>query len=309
MVRVMKIIVSRQKFKRMTSIESVTTCEAQSAALDEKSSLFPSQPTIQNGRHKFRCRHINLTFLGYFSYIMLLLWQLVGSALYFMRAYYCCIKERHTTFRCSNFATFSHSQELELAWLISLGFCIAIFAFFLSKVPGFLGYSVIFRKAIRLPAFWSLAMLTVIEMVGFAVILYLSNLTKLQICLVVSFSCNGIVLIGIICVLNFTQVNPVKNYSCLAFLFCKLTLIILFVQIFMIFIIGSVQFAFKVTGLDDLGRSANFVTIFRKLREFPQVLFYYRMSVFFFHKLFMDNKNILSHCQYLTNGHGKNNQI
>ena len=64
-------------------------------------------------------------------------------------------------------------------------------------------------------------------------------------------------------------------------------------------ICNTVQFAFKVTGLDEVGTSADFVTIFRKLREFPQVIFFYRIAVFVWHKLFLDNKNVLSHCQRL----------
>ena len=73
----------------------------------------------------------------------------------------------------------------------------------------------------------------------------------------------------------------------------------LFVQIFTIFAVGTVQFAFKVTGLDEVGTSADFVKLFRKLREFPQVIFFYRMAAFVWHTLFLDNKNVLSHCQLL----------
>lgn len=292
-------------------MESSESCHS-SVSLNENSCLLPAQSTIQNGRRKLSCRLINLTYFGYGLYVILLLWQLVGSTLYFMRAYYCCIKERHTSFRCSNFPTFPHSQELQLAWLMSQDVCIAVFAFSLSTVPGFLGFSVILRKAIRLPAFWTLTMLTIIEIIGFCVILYLNDLTDIQICLVTNFCFHGIALIFIMSVLNFTPVNPVKNrYSSLGLVLCKVTLITLFVQIFIIFVIGSVQLAFKVTGLDDVGRSANFVTVFRKIREFPQVVFYYKAAAFFFHKLFMDNKNILSHCQHLRsrNEHGENNAI
>ena len=292
-------------------MDSKNNCEA-AVSLNENSCLLLAQSTIQPVRRKFNCRCIKRTYLGYLSFVLLLVWQIVGSVLYFMRAYYCCIQERHTSFRCSNFATFPHSQELELAWLISQDVCIAIFVFSLSTIPGFLGYSVIFRRATRLPAFWTLTMLKIMEVIGFCIIIHFNNLTTMQICLVVNFCVHGMSLICIMCVLNFTPINPVKNScSSLALVFCKLTLAILFVQTFVIFIIGSVQFAFKVTGLDDMGRSANFVTVFRKLREFPQVIFYYRAMAFFFHKLFMDNKNILSHCQYLRirNDPGEDNPI
>lgn len=282
-------------------MESVESCES-SESVREKSRLLPREPTIQSGRRTFTSnfRLLNLTNLGYFAYGGFLLWLMIGLALYFVRAYYCCIKERHTSFRCSNFATFRHSQELELAWLISLNISLALVLFFLWKIPGFIGYSVIFRKSTRLPMFWTLTMLKILEIIGFIIIIFLNTLTAIQIFLVVNFCLLGILLISITCALNFTEINSVKN-SCsfVVHVFCKLTLIILFVQIFVIFIVGSIQFAFKVTGLDDIGRSANFITVFRKLREFPQCVFYYKMSAFFFHKLFIDNKNILSHYQYL----------
>ena len=283
-------------FLRMSSLKSLANSEDQLPCRSENSSLLPIQ---SNAKRNGRCR-INLVYTGYILYLMLLLWLIAGSVLYFVRAYFCCIKERHTSFRCSNVVTFPHSQELELAWLLSQVVCMVTFAFFLRKVPGFLGYSVIFGKAIRLPTFWSITLLQMMETIGFAIIIYFSDLTKMQISLVVSFCLHGMSLIAIMSVLNFTPVNPVKNiYNNLALLICKLTLIVLFVQIFIIFTVGSVQFAFKVTGLDDLGKSANFVKVFRQLREFPQVIFYYKASVFFFHKLFLDNKNILSSGEYL----------
>ncbi|KAJ7357680.1 hypothetical protein OS493_023813 [Desmophyllum pertusum] len=213
----------------MTSMQSLEPSEASVSRMEALPLISAQTATRRRGSHKFRLASpcINLACL---SFSLLLLWQLVGTVLYFIRAYYCCIKERHTTFRCSNFTAIPHSQELELAWLISQDISIAIFSFTLSKVPGFLGYSVIFRKATRLPAFWSLTMLHAMQVIGF---------------------------------------------------------------------VGSVQFAFKVTGLDEVGRSADFVTLFRKLREFPQVVFYYSTAAFVWHKLFLDNRNILSHYQLL----------
>ena len=294
------LLFSARNLTEQICMDSMERCES-SASPSENSYLLPTRPTIQNGRREFSCRSLlNVTCLKYFSFVVIVLWQLFGSALYLIRAYYCCMKERHTTFRCSNFATFRHSQELELAWLISLSACIVAFAIFLRKIPEFLGYSAIFRKAVRLPTFWTLTMLKIIEVIGFGVIIYFNKLSTLQICLIASFCALGTVLIFIVCVLNFTPVNLVRSSSgSLVLAFYKLTLLILSEQIFVIFLIGSVQFAFKVTGLDDVGRSANFVTVFRKLREFPQVVFYYKMSAFLFHKLFMDNNSILSHCQRL----------
>lgn len=259
--------------------------------------LISAQTVTQRRGHKFRSY---LTNLACFLYVILLLWQLVGTVLYFMRAYNCCLKQRHTTFKCKNFTVIPHSQELELTWLISQDVNVVILVFVLSKVPGFLGYSVIFIKSVRLPAFWTLSMLHMMQIIGFGIIIYVNSVSSMQLCLIIAFCFHGISLMGMACMLNFTPIHRVKNSSgYFVFLLCKLTIVTLFVQIFIIFVVGTVQFAFKVTGLDEVGKSADFVTLFRKLREFPQVIFYYRIAAFVWHKLFLDNRNVLSHCQLL----------
>ena len=253
-----------------------------------------------------RCQKVKsyLSNLACVLFALLLLWQLIGTVLYFMRAYHCCLKERHATFRCTNYTAIPYSQELELAWLASQDFSVAVLVFALSKVPGFLGYCVTFKKAVRLPAFWSLTMLHAMQTVGFAIIIYVNfnKVSSKQICLIIVFCLHGIALLGMVSLLNFTPINRVKNSSGLfVFLLFKLTLAALFVQVFTVFVVGTVQFAFKVTGLDEMGSSADFVTLFRKLREFPQVVFYYRIAAFVWNKLFLDNKNVLSHNQLLRN--------
>lgn len=280
----------------MTSEGSISNCGAAISRM-ETLPLISVQAASQRRGHKFRSYLSNLACC---LYVSLLLWQLVGTVLYFMRAYYCCLKERHTSFRCKNFTKIPHSEELELAWLISQDFNIAILVLVLGRVPGFLGYSVIFFKSVRLPAFWTLLMLQTMQITGYVVIICLNNVSSMQICLIIAFCFHGITLLGLACLLNFTPVHRVKNSNgYFAFLLCKLTLVTLFVQIFTTFAVGTVQFAFKVTGLDDVGRSADFVTLFRKLREFPQVVFFYRMGAFVWHKLFLDGRNVLSHCQLL----------
>lgn len=259
--------------------------------------LISPQKATQRRGHKFRSYLCNL---ACFLLVLFLLWQLVGTVLYFMRSCYCCLKERRASFRCKNFTGISHSTELELSWLISQDVNVAVLVFALRKVPGFLGCSVVFRKSVRLPAFWTLSMLHTMQIIGFGIIMYLNNVSSMEICLIIAFCFHGIALVGMACMLNFTPLHPIKNSNgYFAFLLCKLTLVTLFVQIFTIFAVGTVQFAFKVTGLDEVGTSADFVTLFRKLREFPQVIFFYRMAAFVWHKLFLDDRNVLSHCQLL----------
>lgn len=276
-------------------MESKQSCDTLNAVtVDESHELQPQVAIPEYGLCSFR-----RCFARGFS-VVFLLWQLVGSVLYFIRAYSCCIEQREASFRCSHAAAFPHSQEYELAWLMSLNAYIILFTFILSKIPGFLGFAVIPRKAIRLPVFWALASLQITQMIAFGIIMHFNSLTSVQIFMVANFCLFGMGIICIICVLNFTAISSIKNsHGSLTYVFSKLALVLLFQQTFVIFIVGALQLAFKVTGLDDVGRSANFVIVFRKLREFPQVIFFYKTSTFLFRKIFMDYNNIMIHGQYL----------
>ena len=280
----------------MASKRSLNSSEAAISQV-ETVPLISAQTATERRAHKFRSY---LSSLACGLYVIFLLWQLVGTVLYFMRAYFCCLNERRASFRCKNYTGIAHSEELELTWLISQDINIAILVLVLRNVPGFLGYSVIFIKSVHLPAFWTLWMLHTIHIIGYGIIMYLNSVSSMEICLIVAFCFHVIALLGMACMLNYTPVHRVKNSSgYLTFLLCKATVVTLFVQTFTIFVVGSVQFAFKVTGLDEVSTSADFVTLFRKLREFPQVVFFYRMAAFLWHKLFLDNRNVLSHCQLL----------
>ena len=181
----------------------------------ETSPLISAQTARQS-----RCQKVKsyLSNLACVLFALLLLWQLIGTVLYFMRAYYCCLKERHATFRCANYTAIPYSQELELAWLASQDLSVVILVFVLSKVPRSLGYSVIFKKSLRLPAFWSLfleSILNAIHIIGLGIIMFLNfnNVSSIQICLIIVFCLHGIALLGMVCVLNFTPINRVKNSS------------------------------------------------------------------------------------------------
>lgn len=257
--------------------------------------------SVQRKKDRFRDKlKARLSNLACCSFVLLLLWQITGAVLYFLRAYDCCLRERHTTFSCVNSTKIPHSEELELTWLLSQDISIALVAFFLRKVPGFLGFRAILKKAVRMPAFWSLVALHAMQIVGLTMIVYFNKVIHVKICLIAAFCLHGLTLIAILFVLNFTPLNRIRRWcDYFVFILFKFTLAVFFLQTFTIFVVGSVQFAFKVTGLDEVGRSANFVTIFRRLREFPQVIFYYRTTTFFWHKLFFDNRNILGHFQIL----------
>ena len=52
---------------------------------------------------------------------------------------------------------------------------IGLIPFVLRKVRGLLGLLAILKKAVRMPAFWSLMAMLAMQIVGFTIIMYLTN--------------------------------------------------------------------------------------------------------------------------------------
>jgi hypothetical protein len=60
------------------------------------------------------------------------------------------------------------------------------------------------------------------------------------------------------------------------------------------------QFGFQVTGLDYSAEStSSFHKIFAVMRRFGEVIYYYNIEKFLWVKLFVDNRDILSHMEIL----------
>ena len=82
--------------------------------------------------------------------------------------------------------------------------------------------------------------------------------------------------------------------------FLKLNIFLLFLTYFIEFVIGSFQFALHIYGIDDdLGISSVFMTLVGAIRRLTAVVFCYRIYSFYWEKLFVDNRNILCHHDYL----------
>ena len=82
--------------------------------------------------------------------------------------------------------------------------------------------------------------------------------------------------------------------------FFKLNMFILFSSYFGQFVISSVQFALHIYGVDeDLGIPSEFLSLIGAIRRFAAISFSYRICVFYWQKLFADNRNILCHHDFL----------
>ena len=241
--------------------------------------------------------------LGCITYIVFFIWQLVGLILYSIRAFETSLVARHATFQSTDIKIFLHSEELELAWVVSQICNTALVIMALSKVPSFLGYTAILKMLARLPSFWSLLSLYVMCIVGYLLIIALKNDSGMEITLILAFMIEEGVQVTLLGFLNFTRVDHSRGKCigpCKLFAFFKLNIFLLFLVYFVEFVIGTLQFALHIYGIDDVhGIPSDFMSLIGAIRRFTVVIFSYRVYIFHWEKLLIDNRNILCHYDYL----------
>lgn len=237
-------------------------------------------------------------------YALFLALQLIGMILYCFRAVACCVEEKVLSYQCKNFTVFSYSLEIQLAWLLShvLNLGISLLVVFVG--PEFLGYCEVYRKLIQLPKFWLFYGLLTVAIIDFILILgFHEEESRLREAVVATFLTENIVTVVVVGVFNFTPLNELaQRLGTFPAILIKLTLVLFFLTNSSMFLIGTVQLSFKVTGLNNhlaLGLSDDFKTVFRVLRNFAYVVFYLRAASFFWQKIFVDKRDILSHHQLL----------
>ena len=241
--------------------------------------------------------------LGIVAWILFFSWQIIGLVLYTMRAFETSITAKHASFQPTDIESYSNSEAWQLAWLVTLLLNNALVILALSKVPSFVGYSVILKKLVRMSSFWSLLALTGVSMAGFVIILAVKYDSAMELALVVTFMVERPAQVILISFINFTQVNHAWRIgSRMVMVFIKMNIAFSFVNYFIQFVIGSVQFALEVYGIDDeIETESEFFYIFCAIRHFAIVLFCYRICTFYWEKLFVDDRNILGHYDFFEN--------
>lgn len=236
-------------------------------------------------------------FLILFSF--LLFWKFPAAILYIIRAVLCCIKERKASFLCHAYIGYHDSLEIEVAWIFSHVMtqitCITV----ISKSSVFLGYRVLVRKLLRLPNYLSLVLIMILAIIGFVAIFVVHTKTPLQTIVLLMFMVKSVLSVVLVGISNLTQLELIYPESKMYKVMYKVTVFGLFVDNAFISIVGMVQFAFKVNGLDHNkhSTSSEYYILFSVLRKFSQLIFYYRLTDFYWQKLFMDGNNILSYHQ------------
>lgn len=234
------------------------------------------------------------------TYLMFFTWQVIGLILYSIRAFEAIFVAKHASFQTTDIEMFSHSAQLELLWVISQMLNAAVVILALKKVPSFLGYSTILRSLVRLPSFWSLISLYGMCNIGYFAIIALKNDSPMEIALIMAFLFAGAAHVILIGFLSFTQINASRRKLCAFF---KANIFISFLSFFVQFVIGTFQFALDIYGIDDDHNkiSSDFMSLIGEIRRFTAIVFAYRIYIFYWEKLFVDNRNILSHHDCLDN--------
>ena len=237
------------------------------------------------------------------AYVLFFTWQIIGLVLYTIRAFETTISAKHASFQHTHIELFRHSAHLELVWLVTRVINTALIVIALTKVPSFLGYAVILRKLVRLSSFWNLVAITGVTMAGYPIILAMNDHSGIEVALIVAFMVERPVQVILVAFLNFTQVNHSRTNGTIGvFAFIKVNVFVLFVNYFIQFVIGSMQFALNVYGVDDeTGINSDFYPVFGTIRRFAVIMFCYKIYVFHWEKLFDDNRNILRNHDYFEN--------
>ncbi|XP_031574516.1 uncharacterized protein LOC116308268 [Actinia tenebrosa] len=228
-----------------------------------------------------------------------LVWRAVGALLYVIRAFVCCVEERRISFLCHNFTMYSHSLEIEICWVYSHIISQIISLVVLIKAPTFFGWKTLGKKLLRLPNYLSLNLLLLLTLVGYCAIFIYHKQTALEKTTNFAFIIKAILSVVLMAVLNFTPLSRLSGQHLFFRVLCKTTLCSFALDNALFCLVGTIQLAFRVNGLDRVHHlfSSEFHILFTALRRLTIVAFYYRITDFFWQKIFMDRNNLLSYDQ------------
>ena len=244
------------------------------------------------GRQR-KLRWVKLLAVGF---ALLLLWHLAGTCLYMIRNV-ACFKDNSTGYLCEKSAAFQHSEELTIAWLSTLSLLTIIIILALQNVPGFLGYKAILHQLKFLPSYWTLVILLFISMTRYAE-LAISAKHSISWIILMGLALNYILRTLVVGFLNYTQLNFLKgHYPTYVFVLSKLTVLMLFTVSLISLLATILELTVQVHKVHRaLGaqNSLHFKMINDLLRDFGTTTFRFKLTSFFWQKLFTDDKNILS---------------
>ena len=234
-------------------------------------------------------------------YFPFLAWLIIGMVLYSVHAYETTFVANHTILESTQRKAFLHADQMILLWMVSQIINVGLVTLGLSKIPSFLGYLAILKLLVRLPSFWSLLSLYGISLLRYLLLMCLKYDSGKEMALILaSIIWDGaqIVFIGF---LNFTQVKHAqKKYPFMVLVFFRFNMFILFLTDFLIFVVNTLQFALHIDQIDESdGVSSELLSLIGAIRKFTTFALMYKMYIFYWQKMFVDNRNILCHYDHL----------
>ncbi|KAM7433467.1 hypothetical protein ABFA07_016298 [Porites harrisoni] len=234
-------------------------------------------------------------------YFPFLAWLIIGMVLYSVHAYETTFTANHTILESTQRKAFLHADQMILLWMVSQIINVGLVTLGLSKIPSFLGYLAILKLLVRLPSFWSLLSLYGISLLRYLLLMWLkydSGKEMASILASIIWEGSQIVFIGF---LYFTQVKHAqKKYPFMVLVFFKFNMFILFLTDFLIFVVNTLQFALHIDQIDESdGVSSELLSLIGAIRKFTTFALMYKMYIFYWQKMFVDNRNILCHYDHL----------
>ena len=234
-------------------------------------------------------------------YFPFLAWLIIGMVLYSVHAYETTFIANHTILESTQRKAFLHADQMILLWMVSQIINVGLVTLGLSKIPSFLGYLAILKLLVRLPSFWSLLSLYGISLLRYLLLMWLKYDSGKEMALILAtiiWEGAQIVFIGF---LNFTQVKHAqKKYPFMVLVFFKFNMFILFLTDFLIFVVNTLQFALHIDQIDESdGVSTELLSLISAIRKFTTFALMYKMYIFYWQKMFVDNRNILCHYDHL----------
>ena len=234
-------------------------------------------------------------------YFPFLAWLIIGMVLYSVHAYETTFTANHTILESTQRKAFLHADQMILLWMVSQIINVGLVTLGLSKIPSFLGYLAILKLLVRLPSFWSLLSLYCISLLRYLLLMCLKYDSGKEMALILAsiiWEGSQIVFIGF---LNFTQVKHAqKKYPFMVLVFFKFNMFILFLTDFLIFVVNTLQFALHIDQIDESdGVSSELLSLIGAIRKFTTFALMYKMYIFYWQKMFVDNRNILCHYDHL----------
>ena len=198
-----------------------------------------------------------------------------------------------------------YCPRIEQYWSITVFFtqCLhgAILIAALQKVPAFPGYKAILQRLKFLPSFWTWIVLIII-LLSRIVSLSFSSESSLQMLIMIVFSVSYVVKILLMGFFNYTQLKMLKNnYPKSVFVLSKLALFVFVVECLVSFAMSFLSMLLKVEEIPNLGKGEK-LDVMRTsdiLRQVSVAFFRLKILSFFWQKLFVDDKNILSNFENL----------